>query len=166
MTELSLKPKVRFAQDLYGAFLCQGVFPQSVASHTLYENADPFDLKEPSGTLDTREARYEAISDRAVRVSGSRFTADPCFSRSGGGRGSGWLAANVRHAERSKIRRQNSTTIAACSACGSGWPRATASIPGFMSTPVTPPPKSAAIEAEAELAKRRRESSPVRSSGW
>src|SRR5204862_6839164 len=51
--------------------------PQSVASHTLYENADPFDLKEPSGTLDTREARYEAISDRAVRESGSRFTADP-----------------------------------------------------------------------------------------
>lgn len=50
--------------------------PQSVASHTLYENADPFDLKEPSGTLDTREARYEAISERAVRVSGSRFTPD------------------------------------------------------------------------------------------
>ena len=48
--------------------------PQSVASHTLYENADPFDLREPSGTLDTREARYEAVSDRAVRVSGSRFT--------------------------------------------------------------------------------------------
>ena len=48
--------------------------PQSVASHTLYENADPFDLKEPSGTLDTREAKYEAISDRAVRVTGSRFT--------------------------------------------------------------------------------------------
>ena len=44
--------------------------PQSVASHTLYENADPFDLKEPSGTLRTRTARYEAISDRAVRVFG------------------------------------------------------------------------------------------------
>src|ERR1700758_3719448 len=54
--------------------------PQSVASHTLYENADPFDLKEPSGTLDTREARYEAISDRAVRVSGSRFAADPEYT--------------------------------------------------------------------------------------
>src|SRR5258708_5314058 len=25
--------------------------PQNVASHTLYENADPFELKEPSGTL-------------------------------------------------------------------------------------------------------------------
>lgn len=47
--------------------------PQSVASHTLYENADPFDLREPSGTLDTKDARYEQIDDRAVRVSGSRF---------------------------------------------------------------------------------------------
>jgi hypothetical protein len=47
--------------------------PQSVASHTLYENADPFELTEPSGTLYTRDAKYAAISDRAVRVSGSRF---------------------------------------------------------------------------------------------
>ena len=47
--------------------------PQSVASHTLYENADPFELVEPSGTLLTRESRYEAISERAVRVSGSQF---------------------------------------------------------------------------------------------
>lgn len=47
--------------------------PQSVASHTLYENADPFELIEPSGTLHTKNARYEAISDRAVRVSGSEF---------------------------------------------------------------------------------------------
>jgi hypothetical protein len=50
--------------------------PQSVASHTLYENADPFELKEPSGTLRTGNARYEAISDRAVRVSGSEFAND------------------------------------------------------------------------------------------
>ena len=47
--------------------------PQSVASHTLYENADPFHLYECSGMLDTSEARYEAVSDRAVRVSGSQW---------------------------------------------------------------------------------------------
>ncbi len=47
--------------------------PQSVASHTLYENADPFDLREPSGTLITRNSKYSAISDRAVNVSGSEF---------------------------------------------------------------------------------------------
>src|SRR5579863_9180962 len=54
--------------------------PQSVASHTLYENADPFELKEPSGTLRTDNARYEAISERAVRVSGSRFVPDPEYT--------------------------------------------------------------------------------------
>lgn len=54
--------------------------PQSVASHTLYENADPFDLREPSGTLDTREARYEQVDERAVRVSGSRFAPAPEYT--------------------------------------------------------------------------------------
>jgi hypothetical protein len=54
--------------------------PQSVASHTLYENADPFELKEPSGTLRTNNARYSAISDRAVRVSGSEFVHDPEYT--------------------------------------------------------------------------------------
>jgi hypothetical protein len=44
--------------------------------HTLYENADPFELKEPSGTLRTNDARYEAISDHAVRVSRSEFVRD------------------------------------------------------------------------------------------
>jgi Acyclic terpene utilisation family protein AtuA len=53
---------------------------QSVASHTLYENADPFEIKEPSGTLRTANARYEAISDRAVRVSGSEFAHDPEYT--------------------------------------------------------------------------------------
>jgi hypothetical protein len=42
-------------------------------AHTLYENGDPFRLVEPAGTLDTSAAEYVAISDRAVRVSGSRF---------------------------------------------------------------------------------------------
>ena len=45
----------------------------SVASHTLYENGHPFHLLEPGGMVDTSEARYEAISDRAVRVTGSSF---------------------------------------------------------------------------------------------
>jgi hypothetical protein len=47
--------------------------PQSVASHTLYENADPFLITEPDGTLDSHGSRYEALNDRAVRVHGSRF---------------------------------------------------------------------------------------------
>jgi hypothetical protein len=47
--------------------------PQSVASHTLYENADPFLITEPDGTIDSHGARYEALNDRAVRVHGSQF---------------------------------------------------------------------------------------------
>jgi acyclic terpene utilization AtuA family protein len=46
---------------------------QSIASHTLYENANPIRLAEPSGTLVTQHSRYVAVSDRAVRVSGSVF---------------------------------------------------------------------------------------------
>ncbi len=47
--------------------------PDSVASHNLYENSTPYELVEPSGVLNTYSARYEAISDRAVKVSGSTF---------------------------------------------------------------------------------------------
>lgn len=50
----------------------------SVAAHTLYENGDPYFLREPSGTLVTTDCRYEQVDDRSVRVFGSRFEeADP-----------------------------------------------------------------------------------------
>lgn len=45
----------------------------SVAAHTLYENPSPIYLIEPPGTLDTTKCVYEAVSDRAVRVTGSAF---------------------------------------------------------------------------------------------
>ena len=48
--------------------------PQSIAAHTLYENADPFLLTEPSGVINTQHANYAANSERSVRVSGSTFT--------------------------------------------------------------------------------------------
>lgn len=47
--------------------------PASVASHNLYENSTPYELVEPSGVLNTFSAKYEALSDRAVKVSGSTF---------------------------------------------------------------------------------------------
>ena len=49
--------------------------PQSVASHTLYENADPFLITEPGGTIDCSDCRYEPLNDRAVRVHNSQFHA-------------------------------------------------------------------------------------------
>ncbi len=48
--------------------------PQSIAAHSLYENADPFRLVECSGTLDLTDSNYEAVSARAVKVTGSRFS--------------------------------------------------------------------------------------------
>jgi len=47
--------------------------PQTIAAHTLYENANPFLLTEPSGIIDTERAEYRALSDRLVRVTGSGF---------------------------------------------------------------------------------------------
>lgn len=47
--------------------------PHTVSAHMLYENADPFILHEPGGYLDVTHARYEALSDREVRVEGSSW---------------------------------------------------------------------------------------------
>ncbi|KOV61030.1 acyclic terpene utilization AtuA family protein [Streptomyces sp. MMG1121] len=47
--------------------------PHSVAAHTLYENANPYLIAEPSGTLDTTDATYTALDDRRVRVAGARY---------------------------------------------------------------------------------------------
>jgi hypothetical protein len=51
--------------------------PQSVAAHMIYENADPFVMREPSGSLDVSKAVYTAVNDRCVRVTGSSFTEQP-----------------------------------------------------------------------------------------
>jgi hypothetical protein len=51
--------------------------PQSVAAHMLYENADPFVMREPSGWLDVSGAAYTAVDDRIVHVTGSGFTDAP-----------------------------------------------------------------------------------------
>lgn len=45
----------------------------SVAAHTLYEKSDPVHLPGPDGMLDLADCRFEPVSPRAVRVSGSRY---------------------------------------------------------------------------------------------
>ncbi|WP_431280953.1 acyclic terpene utilization AtuA family protein [Humitalea sp. 24SJ18S-53] len=47
--------------------------PESVASHTMYENPSPYEVLEPSGLVDTRASSYTALDDRRVRVEGSIF---------------------------------------------------------------------------------------------
>jgi hypothetical protein len=51
--------------------------PYTVSAHMLYENADPFLLHEPGGVLDVSRVRYEALDERAVRVTGSHFEHGP-----------------------------------------------------------------------------------------
>lgn len=50
--------------------------PTTVASHLLYETADPSRFVEPRGVLDPTAATYEAVDDRTVEVRGSQF--EPC----------------------------------------------------------------------------------------
>jgi hypothetical protein len=47
--------------------------PASVAAHALYEQADPFCVDEPAGTLHLRDAHYQAVDEHRTRVSGARF---------------------------------------------------------------------------------------------
>lgn len=52
----------------------------SVAAHTLYEKADPYNLHLPGGTLDLHDAVFEQYDERTVRVSGSRFIRAPQYT--------------------------------------------------------------------------------------
>ncbi|MGQ0663046.1 MAG: acyclic terpene utilization AtuA family protein [Pseudomonadota bacterium] len=51
--------------------------PFSVANHSLHENASPCVHIEPGGILDTSACRFEAVSDRAVKVSGMAWQQAP-----------------------------------------------------------------------------------------
>jgi hypothetical protein len=47
--------------------------PSSVAAHSLYEQADPYEIREPSGRADLRHVTYRALDDRRTRVEGATF---------------------------------------------------------------------------------------------
>lgn len=47
--------------------------PMSVAAHSLYEQADPLTVHEPDGTLNVKDARFDAVDERRTRVSGARW---------------------------------------------------------------------------------------------
>lgn len=49
----------------------------SVASHALYETANPFRMQEPSGIMELADVQYEQLDERSVRVKGSGFTPTP-----------------------------------------------------------------------------------------
>jgi hypothetical protein len=56
----------------------------------LYENSDPFLLHEPGGVLDVTAARYTALDDRIVRVTGAQFLPRPYTMKLEGASGSGY----------------------------------------------------------------------------
>ena len=47
--------------------------PKTVSAHMLYENTNPYVLYEPGGYLDTTNSKYLALTDRKVRVTGSKW---------------------------------------------------------------------------------------------
>jgi hypothetical protein len=53
--------------------LARTLTPESVAAHTLYEQPDPWEIHEPEGTVDMRDAEFEQVDPHTVRVSGSRL---------------------------------------------------------------------------------------------
>ena len=75
----------------HGGFILESMNPErratptSVAAHSLYEQADPFTMQEPDGTLDLSRAHYEAVDDRRARVSGAawRDTTQPTIKLEG-----------------------------------------------------------------------------------
>lgn len=64
--------------------------PHSVSAHMLYENSDPFVLYEPGGHLDVTNARYVALDNRRVRVTGSEWVPGPYTVKLEGARLAGY----------------------------------------------------------------------------
>ena len=54
--------------------------PHTVSAHMLYENSDPFLLYEPGGALDVTHARYTALDDTRVRVTGPVWRPSPDYT--------------------------------------------------------------------------------------
>jgi len=52
----------------------------SVANFALHENSSPELFKEPGGLLDARKARFEQVTDRAVRITGMEWNPDDAYT--------------------------------------------------------------------------------------
>ena len=67
---ITLRPDHFIAEPTKDGVVCT---PRTVASVSLYENADPYETIVPSGTLDITDARFTAVDERSVRVTGAKF---------------------------------------------------------------------------------------------
>jgi len=66
--------------------------PLSVAVQALHENASPIHHREPGGILDTSACKIEAVSPRAVRVSGMQWNPQPYTIKLEGAEKTGYSA--------------------------------------------------------------------------
>ncbi|NYE56462.1 acyclic terpene utilization AtuA family protein [Carboxydothermus ferrireducens] len=53
--------------------------PLSVSAHSLYEKTSPFELHGPGGKLDLSQVNFQAVDDRTVRVTGTKFIKTPNY---------------------------------------------------------------------------------------
>ncbi len=69
---------------------------RTVSAHMLYENIDPYRLYEPGGYLDVTAARYAALDERRVRVTGSEWVAtEPYTVKLEGARRAGFQTVSL-----------------------------------------------------------------------
>lgn len=62
-------------EGFYISPLQEGVHctPYTVSAHLLYENADPYRLIEPSGSILAYDSKYDQVTDETVFVTGTKF---------------------------------------------------------------------------------------------
>lgn len=50
---------------------------ERIAAHSLYENPNPYEIREPSGTIVMRGCEFTQVDERTVRVEGSEMRPEP-----------------------------------------------------------------------------------------
>jgi len=88
--------------------------PTSIASHTLYENSNPFYLPEPGGVMITKDSVYEAETDRRVRITGTRFEKAPYSIKLEGVRFEGYRRVVIAGVEDPLILKQFDSWLQKC----------------------------------------------------
>jgi hypothetical protein len=69
--------------------------PVSVANHSLHENSSPNLFVEPGGILDATDCRFEAVSDRAVKITGMKWKPMPYTVKLEGAEFAGYRAITI-----------------------------------------------------------------------
>ncbi|MBS6953074.1 MAG: acyclic terpene utilization AtuA family protein [Enterocloster asparagiformis] len=88
--------------------------PVSIASHTLYENSNPFRLQEPGVVLDTEAASYDQETDRRVKITGTRLISAPYTIKLEGVKFEGYRRVAVAGVSDPLILKQFDTWLEAC----------------------------------------------------